>query len=115
MNANITLLEEYIVDDASFVYVCMSLRNKCVHIYKYVLSNENYRKLNLLHFRGVILICMKVLQFFHNAFVFCTMQYCDVILNTFDIYIYIIRQYEIEDRVFWGTSNMIVAHIQLIR
>ena len=86
MNANITLLEEYIVDDASFVYVCMSLRNKCVHIYKYVLYNENYRKLNLLHFPGVILICMKVLQFYDYALVFCTMQYSDVILNIFDIY-----------------------------
>ena len=79
------------VDDASLVYVCMSLRNKYVHIYKYVLYNENYRKLNLLHFPGVILICMKVLQFYHYAFVICTMQYSKVILNTFDIprYIYV--------------------------
>ena len=96
MNANITLLEEYIVDDASFVYVCMSLRNKYVHIYKYVLYNENYRKLNLLHFPGVILICMKVLQFYHYAFVICTMQYSEVILNTFDIpiYMYIYIEYD---------------------
>ena len=103
MNANITLLEEYIVDDASFVYVCMSLRNKCVHIYKYVPYNENYRKLNLLHFPGVILICMKVLQLYYYAFVICTMQYSDVILNTFDICIW--RAYIQLIQYFYGNYN----------
>ena len=71
MNANITLLEEYIVDDASFVYVCMSLRNKCVHIYKYVLYNENYKSIafsrrysNLHEGTAVLSLCFCDL---HNA------------------------------------------------